>query len=101
MDWKFLDPRMTMEHLGYLPQFLDDADPRPAKEQFNERYQWGGWQPFGDWKMAPNGALTYPGDPPLNPLAVTVLRQEVIMFYPHSVVAILQPDGTFEVARLD
>jgi hypothetical protein len=42
-----------------------------------------------------------PGDPPLLPIAVTMLRDEEIRFYDHSWLAIVQPDGSLEVARVD
>ena len=45
--------------------------------------------------------LHYPGDPDFEPLAAVWLRREVIMVYECSIVAIVQPDGSFEVARMD
>jgi hypothetical protein len=46
--------------------------------------------------------LTYPGDPPLHPIAMWPLRDEMIVVYRHAIVAIFSTkDGSFEVARLD
>ena len=91
----------TTRDLGYLPLFLSEADPRPAKEQFDDHYQ-GGWMPMKGFRLnIASMALTYPGDPPLLPDAVTRLREEAIFVYPHDWVLILQTDGTWEVARLD
>jgi len=45
--------------------------------------------------------LRYPGDPILAPLAQAKLRDELIVFYRHALVAIIQPDGSFEVSRVD
>lgn len=98
---RFLHPQATPEHLGALPGFLDPADPRPAREQFQARYQWGGWSPTPGWRMRADGVLQYPGDDPLPVLAETILGTERVLFYPHAWVAIVQPDGAFEVARLD
>ena len=51
--------------------------------------------------MLPNGDLQYPEDPPLAPLAETKLRDEIIRVYHSSYVAIIQPDGSFLVCRMD
>lgn len=94
-------PQATEEMLGYIPSFLSENDPRPAHEQINENYRFGGWQPFKGFRMLSNGNLQYPGDPQTRLIAETKLRDETIRFYEHSWVAIIQPDGSFEVARLD
>jgi hypothetical protein len=101
--WVLLYPGMTAENLGYLPSFIDPADPRPAREQINERYaHGGGWYPVQGYKLlTDNNSLHYPGDPPLHPVAFTSLRDEVIILYPHSWVAIVQPDKSYEVSRVD
>jgi len=101
MIWTLLHEKMTPEHLGYLPSFLSESDPRPAAAQINERYVYGGWSPFEGFKMTKDKGLSYPGDPTYKPLACTWLRDELILYYQHSWVAILQKDGSFEVARLD
>ena len=103
IEWKMLHPKMTSEHLGFIPDFVFEHDPRSAKEQFNERY-WPGWKPFNGFEMIDcdgNNTLVYPGDPPLPPMAEAWLRDEKIMFYEHSWVAIIQKDGSFEVCRMD
>jgi hypothetical protein len=102
MVWELLHSKMTPEHLGLLPGMLDDMDPRPAKDQFNESYtHGGGWRPFKGHKLQSNNSLTYPGDPPLYPLARLQFRDELILFYLGSWVAIIQPDRTYEVCRMD
>jgi hypothetical protein len=91
-----------MDMLGYLPQMFDERDPRPAREQVDANYgHGGGWEPFQGFTMLPNGNLSYPGDPPTALLAEARLRDEVIRFYEHSWVAIIQPDGSFEICRMD
>ena len=77
-------------------------DPRPAREQINEHYRHGGgWQPFVGIKMEAN-CLRYPGDPPFPLLAETHLRKEIVRLYgPGSWLAIIQPDGSYEVAKID
>ena len=102
MEWILLHPGVTPEHLGYIPSFLDENDPDPARAQFNKNYRHGGgWIPFKGFTMLPNGNLKYPNDPPVPLLAETRLRHETIRFYAHSWIAIVQPDGTYEIARLD
>jgi hypothetical protein len=100
--FEMLDPRLTEEALGLLPDFLSERDPRPAKEQFHVNYaHGGGWHSFPGFKLNRDNSLSYPGDPTLQPLARAQLRDELILVYPYSWVAIVQPDRSFEVARLD
>jgi hypothetical protein len=101
LAWELLDPRMTFDHLGYIPEFVFEDDPRPAREQINERYIFGGWRSFKGFKLAKDNSLMYSGDPPQRPLAQAKLRNELIVFYPSAWVAIIQPDRSFDVARLD
>jgi hypothetical protein len=97
-----LHPRCTPDHVGFIPSFIDCDDPRPAKEQFAERYVYGGWHNQAGFKPG-NAAysLAYPGDPPLLPIAAMALRDELIMIYDCGYVAIWQKDGTFEACRMD
>lgn len=101
--FELLDPRMTQEHVGFIPFFLDEDDPRPAREQLDAHYQHGGgWSPFKGFTLNPDNSLQYPGDPPTRPLAQTTLHnEELIVFYDYSWVAIIQPDRSFEVCRMD
>lgn len=91
------------EDLGYLPEFLNELDPRPAVEQLHENYQHGGgWQPFKGFTFHPaDKALSYEGDPNIFPLAMFLLREERIYLYPHGWVAIVQPDNSTNIARMD
>ena len=102
--WALLHPQYTADMLGpFLPFFLRKDDPRKAAEQFNERYHHGGWRSFGkgQFKLSAANHLKYPGDPPLAPLAMCKLRDELVVLYPAEFVAIIQPDRSFDVARLD
>lgn len=90
------------ELVGFIPQFLSEADERPAAEQFNERYaHGGGWQPFKGFTMDQSWSLHYPGDPQIDAVAYMKLRDETIVVYPYAWVAIIQPDNSFEIARMD
>lgn len=100
-------------NLGLLPFFLTPLDQRPAAVQFNERYRiggshshpgftLGGWRPMPGFTMNEARYLDYPGDPALPPLAFTRLREEIIIVYQYSIIAILNQDtGDLSVARLD
>jgi hypothetical protein len=98
----------AVEDVGFLPTFLYESDPRPAKEQFNERYNFGGgWNHLDGFTMLENGDMQYksePGeeqDPPTMLLAEAQFRDETIRLYQHAWVAIVQKDGSFEVSRMD
>lgn len=88
--------------LGYVPYFLAYADPRPAREQIAENYQHGGgWRPIKGYTVDQDARLCFPGDSPIPPIAVGVLRDEVLVIYRHALVLIAQKDETFEVGRID
>lgn len=106
MIWTVLDARYSLdEAVGFLPQFVSDYDARPACEQFDANYI-GGWH---DMKVSGRGftafddfmKLRYPGDPPSHAVAETFLRDERIIVYQSAFVAVIQPDGSFRVSRLD
>jgi hypothetical protein len=94
-----LHPRATIEHLGFIPGFLDEADPRAAREQFDEHYV-SGWHPLPKFRLD-GERLLYPGDPPLRPYARINFREEAILIYEGDFVVIVQPDGSFEGARMN
>jgi hypothetical protein len=99
-----LHPQAEPEHLGFIPDMLDEDDPRPAREQFDDNYaHGGGWRPQPKFTMDDDAraVLSFPGDPPLEPIAVMLFHDEIIFFYPHAIVAIVQRDGTFEACRMD
>jgi hypothetical protein len=98
-----IDPEFQPDHLGFVPSFLNENDPRPAREQFNDGYaHGGGWRPqTGFTNPGGDPALHYPGDPPLEPLACFEFRDEIIFVYRYGYIAIFQPDGSFEACRMD
>jgi hypothetical protein len=88
--------------LGFLPSFISEDNPLPAKDQFDKNYgHGGGWRNQIGFSTDDDNTLYYPGDPPLKPVAITHLRTETICLYPHAYVAIFQLDGSFEVCRMD
>lgn len=103
--WEQLHPQATWAMLGYLPGFLDEADPDGAEAQFDKNYRRGGGFRPSVTKFRPiNGfrGLTSPGgDPPLVALYRCKLRDEWVYFYDHAWVLVLRADGTWVVARMD
>jgi len=96
-----LHPRAD-DLMGFIPCFLLESDPRPVREQFNERYaHGGGWQPFQGFNVNERKGLTYPGDPTFYPVAKITFRDEIIYIYPYAWVMIEQTDGSVEIARMD
>lgn len=88
--------------LGFLPMFLDERDPRSAREQIDANYaHGGGWHPLAGFKMLDDNSIQYPDDPPYEVLATATLRDEKLYFYNHEWLAVVQPDGSFEVNRMD
>lgn len=97
---------------GFLPEFFDESDPRPAKEQLHENFQHGGgFSPLAGFSLVgddvPGEALlTYDKgsedeEPPLREIGRAKLRDETLIFFDCSWLAIVQPDGSFEVTRVD
>jgi hypothetical protein len=94
----------TPDVVGMIPDFLDYEDPRPAAEQFNERYaHGGGWRPHNmtKFKLLKDGSIKYPGDKAMKPRAAWQFRDERIIVYDMALVLILQKDGSFEISRMD
>lgn len=104
MIWIQRHPLATQEMLGYIPMFLDDNDKRPAKEQINDNYRHGGgWRSLDGLTMHPD-KLVDPNDG--NPFDFVLLweselNDEILRFYNGSMLAVIQPDGSFEVTRID
>ena len=89
-------------YLGAIPFFLNPENPSSAAEQFNRHYaHGGGWQPFTGFTLNPDNSIKYPGDEKLKPLALAKFRDELICIYPHAWVAVIQPDRSFEISRMD
>ena len=96
-NWTMFDGARR-EALGHIPSFFSEDDSRPATAQIAANYD---WTPLDGCTIADHGDLLYPGDAPLKPLAETRLRDETIRVYPDAWVAIIQPDGSLEVDRVD
>ena len=101
LQFEMKHPRATEDMLGFIPMFVSELNPLSAKEQLDQAYKHGGgWHKFEGFTMTEQG-LEYPGDPPIVLLAEAKLRDETIRIYQYSWVAIVQKDGTYEIARMD
>jgi hypothetical protein len=101
--WELLHPQATYDMLGFLPKFMSEFNPEPAKTQLDNCYRHGGgWKPFMGFRLSKDRlSLVYPGDPPMRAVGKTKLHEEEIILFEASWVAIVQPDGSYEVARMD
>jgi hypothetical protein len=102
--WIALSPRFCAGDLGLLWDILTPEDKRPVKDQLNDRYaHGGGYRPFPGFKLdRMTMTLRYPGDPLFKPAAMTTIGDEQVFFYPSGAwLLILQPNGEFEVTRVD
>lgn len=72
-------------------------------EQFDRMYSHGGgWNPLDGFELNKDtGAIKYPGDPEMPPLATAKFRNQTVNVYQYAFVAIIEEDGSFEVARMD
>lgn len=103
LTWKFHHPRMTLDHLGFIPGWIREEDPRGMADQIDHWYKFGGFKnhPIKGFEKQREYCLKYPGDPLMCPLATLELRGEVFAFYDHAICAVFQQDGSFVAARID
>ena len=101
INFELLHPRATQKSLGLIPFFFSEENPLSASQQVDENYSYGGWNPVKGFKMHEGSALKFPGDPLMRPIARAKFRDETIYIYQYAWVAIVQPDGQFEVSRID
>lgn len=102
-EWQFHHRGMTLEHLGLIPCWLSENNPKSIVEQMDAGYQFGGFKqyPINGYKVVGDKCLKYPGDPVLKPLASITIRDETLCFYDHAICAVWQKDGSFVAARFD
>jgi hypothetical protein len=103
MTWTLINGG-SREYLGFIPDFVWPIDTRPVAAQFNDRYaHGGGWMPMNGWTMDEMVNICYPGNEPLAPMAQYRHEPtgEHVFVYQNAWVAIVQPNGKFEVSRMD
>lgn len=89
--------------VGVIPYWLYEDDEREASEQIDANYQHGGgWRPFKGFVMDfEDYSIKYPGDPKMKPWARAKFRDDLIFVYEAAWVAIVKPNKTFEISRID
>lgn len=98
--WTKHHPR-AVDMCGYIPSFVDARDPRKAREQFDANYaHGGGWFPMRGWSLLEGDRIKWE-DEVYDPVATLKMTGERVVIYSHAWVAIIQDDGSFEVARMD
>lgn len=98
--WIRHHPR-AMDVAGSIPFFVDPRDTRKARVQLNENYaHGGGWAPMRGWELLPDDRIRWK-DEVYAPAATLKMTGERVVVYHHAWVAIIQDDGSFEVARMD
>lgn len=90
--------------LGVLPSIITSTD-EPVREQLNARYAYGGgFFPSSGWHYD-HATLTlrFEGEPPLDPLACALLRDEICLLYPSAWLCIVNRNdpADFAVCRVD
>ena len=105
-------PGADPEILGLIPGFFMEDDPDDAVAQVNKRYQHGGgWRKMDGFTienissardyLTGKVTLSYEGDPPYRQLAIAMLHDEILILFDCAWLAVVQADGSYEVARLD
>jgi hypothetical protein len=106
--WGVLCPREDFhpDLVGLIPSFICETDPRPVTQQIDDNYQHGGgWRPLPGMTLSP-GLVLLGGDPePYRPIAITRLAeredQTLVIIFERGVTAVVEADGSYQVARLD
>lgn len=105
LDWQVndnYDQDFVINALGPVPTLLNANDMRTAAQQLDEILQLG-WNPEPDnlgWEFHEDTSLTFPGLPPLAPVARAQHGLERIYMYPAQWMVILQLSGSFQVGRI-
>jgi hypothetical protein len=91
---------------GHIPGFLRESDPRPARAQFNryrgKRGGHGGWLSImGATFDNATLMLTLPGETPMAAISALRFRSELLYLFDGNWVCIVQPSGSWEVAKMD
>lgn len=105
LNWQITEhapPYRLEDMIGFVSLMLREDDPRPAAKQLDAGYSHGGgWRPFKGHTLGDDNSLKYPGDPKMKPWAFAKLRDELICVYESAWFAVIQPDRSFEVCRMD
>ena len=96
-------PNAIMEAAGLLPHWLNEGVSKgePAKDALISRYQFY-MGPMTGGEIIANGSYRFPDDPDLYPIVKADLTEEVVYFYQHAIVGIVnKTTGEQFVTRMD
>jgi len=95
-------PRADINDIGYVSMMVRESDPRSLREQLHDGYSHGGgWDPFEGFTLGEDNSLQFPGDPAYKVMWELKFRDQLFCVYKHAWFAIINPDRTFEVCRMD
>lgn len=105
LGWGLVHPHANCDMVGYIPSFIDNSSDVPLIEQINAEYISGWHKSDQPWKrdLKSNTMWACDEDQPFRMIARYHHKPtgEYLEFYESSFTAVVKPDGTFEVARLD
>lgn len=99
-----------LDSAGAIPAMLSVNDPREAVEQLDEGYAHGGgwrdWRDDNPWELdlrseLLESVLRYDGDEWLKCVAETRLRDERVLVFELSLVAVVSGSGEWRLCRMD
>ncbi len=88
---------------GFMPDWLKTCpEETDLAEHLNTCYaHGGGWRAFKGFELQEDNSLQYPDDPAYPPQATFTVGADTVCMYQHSWVAIIKPDRSYEVCRMD
>lgn len=107
IEFTIVHPRATQYHLGYVPMFFNNMDPRSAADQLHKNYaNGGGVNPRPKFSINAKGQLVWNHDELFERIAEATLHpghdlEEKLIFFTSSYLAIIQKNGDMVVTRVD
>lgn len=104
---------ITNADLFFLRGIFQEEDPQSVEEQINTRYAHGGgfdpmegWTLFEGWEKEGDARMSYPGSEledatEVREIARGQVRGTILVLFDYEFLAIIKPDGAFQVTRVD
>jgi len=98
-----IPPARLLRAGGLLPDWVTSPDypDMNLKDKLTKHYGFGELTELKGGTITPEGAFQFPQDPDQYPLISIVRKEEQFLLYEHAIVAILQPDGSSFITRID
>lgn len=95
-------PYLLEDAVGIIPFMLNEDDQRTAEQQLDAGYaHGGGFKGFNGFKLLDDNSIKYPGDSKHKPWAIAKFRDDLIVVYESAWVAVIHPDRSFTISRMD